>query len=160
MLAKQGAGLFMKSRVSRPNTFETNIEWSGKQTLRLARTLAFATALTFIVQPLTSPTFAKSGVDKGNSKIALRFTLRKESSAQLAESKPDSEAADEEASKKADTAKSKKEAEKAKKEAEKKSKEAAKEAAADKNDKKAKAKKDEKEKEWLVWSRRRRSRRD
>jgi hypothetical protein len=134
MLAKQGAGLFMKSRTQQRGNSQLRIDWSGSETLRLAKTLALATALTLLLQPCNSAAFAKTNTTRSNPKIAFRL---------LAETKTDAEAADEKSKK--DAEKSKKEAEKEKKEADKKAKEAAKVAADEA--KKAKAKKDEADKE-------------
>jgi len=133
MLSKQGAGLFMKSRTKRFGNVESRIEWSGKQTLHLASTIAIATALSFIVQPLASPVFAKGFLPTGKSTV--------QKSVQLAESNSDSEESDDDDKKSEPAKKSKKEIEKA----DKKAKEAAKDAAEEKTDKKAKAKKEDKE---------------
>jgi len=148
VLAKQGAGLFMKSRLEERGNSRSHQE-SGMDALRLARTLALATALSFVVQPLTVPVFAQTKSTKDVSKISFRL---------LAQTKSDSEDADTDKAK-TDADKSKKDADKAKKEAEKadkKAKETAKKAAdeakkaandakkADDEAKKAKAKKDDK----------------
>lgn len=138
----------MKSRLEERGNSRSH-QGSGKDALRLARTLALATALSFIVQPLTVPVFAQTKSTKDVSKISFRL---------LAQTKSDSEDADADEAKK-DADKSKKDADKAKKEAEKadkKAKETAKKAADEAkkaaNDakkaadeaKKAKAKKDDK----------------
>lgn len=138
----------MKSRLEERGNSRSHLG-SGKDALRLARTLALATALSFIVQPLTVPVFAQTKSTKDVSKISFRL---------LAQTKSDSEDADADEAKK-DADKSKKDADKAKKEAEKadkKAKETAKKAADEAkkaaNDakkaadeaKKAKAKKDDK----------------
>lgn len=138
----------MKSRLEERGNSRSHLG-SGKDALRLASTLALATALSFIVQPLTVPVFAQTKSTKDVSKISFRL---------LAQTKSDSEDADADEAKK-DADKSKKDADKAKKEAEKadkKAKETAKKAADEAkkaaNDakkaadeaKKAKAKKDDK----------------
>ena len=138
----------MKSRLEERGNSRSHLD-SGKDALRLARTLALATALSFIVQPLTVPVFAQTKSTKDVNKISFRL---------LAQTKSDSEDADADEAKK-DAEKSKKDADKAKKEAEKadkKAKETAKKAADEAkkaaNDakkaadeaKKAKAKKDDK----------------
>ncbi len=135
----------MKSRLEERGNSRSHLG-SGKDALQLARTLALATALSFIVQPLTVPVFAQTKSTKDVSKISFRL---------LAQTKSDSEDADADEAKK-DADKSKKDADKAKKEADKKAKETAKKAADEAkkaaNDakkaadeaKKAKAKKDDK----------------
>ena len=131
----------MKSRTQEHGNSKS-IQFNGIDTLRIARSLALATALTLLVQPLVTPVFAQTKSTNSGGKIAFRL---------LAQTKSDSEDADADEAKK-DAEASKKEADKAKKESEKadkKAKETAKKAAeeakkAAADAKKAKIKKDEK----------------
>lgn len=136
----------MKSR-TRESGNSISFRNNGVDTLTIARSLALATALTLLVQPLvpvfaqTKPTTSRTATaPKAGNKIAFRL---------LAQTKSDAEDADADEAKK-DAEKSKKDADKAKKEADKadkKAKETAKKAAdeakkAADDAQKAKAKKD------------------
>jgi hypothetical protein len=69
----------MKSRVKQHESLETKIEWSGRETMRLARSLALATAVTLLSQPLLPSAFAKGEtVVKPSTRFGNIFSAHRE----------------------------------------------------------------------------------
>ncbi len=136
----------MKSRAKQHESLETKIEWSGRETMRLARSLALATAVTLFSQPLIPSAFAKGEtIAKPSTRVGNMFSKHRETtpaSKILIVEKDDDDSDDDEAQKPDPKKEVKKEVDK--KDAKEKAKEAADEKKAQEKAKKDAAKNSEK----------------